>query len=171
MDERILNDERCELLFGANYDGDYTFAFDNISDYDLIHEKLKLIRKYHNKKSGVMFYVLVGFESTDHIDIENAFKRIGLLFRYKCLPYIMRYQNKNETPWKESKYRSLYVTIARWANQPSIAKKMSFRQFCIANQELHKTEGSYCSSYKAMIEFEKEFPEIASKYFDIRFED
>ena len=25
MDERLLTDERCELLFSANYDGDYTF--------------------------------------------------------------------------------------------------------------------------------------------------
>ena len=83
----------------------------------------------------------------------------------------MRYQNKNEIPWKKSKYRSLYVTIARWANQPSIVKKMSFRQFCEANQALHKTKESLCSSMKSMIEFEKEFPEIAQKYFDMRFED
>lgn len=170
MDERILTNDKCELLFNAKYDGDYTFAFDNISDYDLIHEKLKLIRK-HSKKKGIMFYVLVGFESTDHYDIENAFKRIELLFRYGCLPYIMRYRNKNETPWKNSKYRSLYVTLARWANQPSLVKKMSFRQFCEANQELHKTENSYCSSYKAMIDFENKYPEIAKKYFDMRFED
>ena len=46
MDERLLTDERCEVLFSASYDGDYTFAFDNISDYDLIHRKLQLIRKY-----------------------------------------------------------------------------------------------------------------------------
>ena len=46
-------------------------------------------------------------------------------------------------------------------NQPSIFKKMSFRQFCEANQALHKTEGTMCSSMKAMTEFETEFPEIA----------
>lgn len=171
LDERLLTDERCNMLFSSKYDGDYTFAFDNISDYDLIHKKLGMIRGNASlKKNSIKFYVLVGFESTDHIDIENAFKRIELLFRYKCLPYIMRYQNKNETPWKDSKYRSLYVTLARWANQPSIVKKMSFRQFCEANQALHKTEGTYCSSYQAMLDFEKEYPEIAKKYFDIRFD-
>lgn len=170
MDERLLTDEKCEMLFNANYDGDYTFAFDNIKDYNLIHKKLKMIRN-HTEKAGVMFYVLVGFESTDYIDIENAFKRIELLLNYRCLPYIMRYMNKNETPWKDSKYRSLYVTIARWCNQPSIVKKMTFREFCIANQALHKTEGTLCSSMQSMLEFEKEHPEIASKYFDIRFGD
>ncbi len=170
MDERLLTDEKCEILFGANYDGDYTFAFDNISDYDLIHMQLRRIRKYTNKLN-IKFYVLVGFESTDEKDIENAFKRIELLMRFKCLPYIMRYQNKNETPWKNSKYRGLYVTLARWGNQPSIFKKMSFRQFCEVNQSLHKTKGTLCSAMKSLVEFEKEYPEVANKYFDLRFED
>ena len=90
--------------------------------------------------------------------------------QFQCLPYIMRYQDKNRKPWQESKYRGMYVALARWGNQPSIYKKMSFRYFCEANQALRKTEG-LCSSYKAMLEFEKDYPEIASKYFDLRFED
>lgn len=168
LDERILDDEKCKLLFSANYDDDYTFAFDNISEYDLIHEKIKLIRKY-TTKTNIKFYVLVGFESTDAQDIENAFKRIDLLLRYSCLPYVMRYQNKNDTPWKFSKYRGMYIALTRWANQPSLIKKMTFREFCFANQALHKTKNKLCSTMKAMVEFEKENPEVARKYFDIRF--
>lgn len=171
LDERILTQEKADMLFGSKYDGDYTFAFDNVSDYDLIKKKLQMIRSTKTNKNSIKFYVLVGFESTDYIDIENCFKRIELLFMYQCLPYVMRYQNKNETPWKDSTYRSLYVTIARWANQPSIVKKMSFRQFCEANQALHKTRGTLCSAMKSMVDFEKEYPEIAAKYFDMRFED
>lgn len=170
IDERLLTEEKCELLFKAKYDGDYTFAFDNISDYDLIHNKLKLIRK-HTKATNIKFYVLTGFESTDDTDIDNCFRRIQLLFKYRCLPYVMRYQNKNETPWKDSENKSLYVTIARWANQPSIVKKMSFRQFCEANQALHKTPDTLCTSMKSMIEYEKRNPESALKYFDMRYEE
>ena len=169
MDERLLTEEKCEWLFKAPYDGDYTFAFDNISDYDLIHSKLQLIRKY-TKATNIKFYVLVGFESTDHNDIENMWKRVALLMEYHCLPYIMRYQNKNETPWKDSKYRGMYVTMARWCNQPSFFKKKSFRQFCEANQDNHKTEGTLCASMRALVDFEMEYPEIASKYFDLRFD-
>ncbi|MDO4486952.1 MAG: hypothetical protein Q4C46_10240 [Bacillota bacterium] len=169
MDERVLTDEKCEILFNASYDGDYTFAFDNISDYDLIHKKLKLIRK-HTKATNIKFYVLVGFESTDAVDIENMWKRVALLMEYQCLPYIMRYQNKNESPWKESKYRGMYVTMARWCNQPNFFKKKSFREYCEANQERIKTEGKICSSMKAMLDFEEEYPEIAAKYFDLRFD-
>ena len=169
LDERLLTDEKCELLFSANYDGDYTFAFDNIADYDLIQKKLSLIRKYTDSCS-IKFYVLVGFESTDEKDIENAFKRIDLLMQYKCIPYLMRYQNKNDCPWKTSKYRGLYVSLARWCNQPSIFKKMSFREFCKANQELHRTQGTLCSTMKAMQDFEKEHSEIAKAYFDLKYE-
>lgn len=169
MDERILTDEKCNMLFSSKYDGDYTFAFDNVQDYDLIHQQLKRIRRYTDSTS-VKFYVLVGFESVDEKDIENAFKRLELLMRYQCLPYIMRFQNKNHSPWKESEFRGLYVSLARWCNQPNIFKKMSFRQFCEANQELHKTKGTLCSSMKSMLEFEALHPEIARKYFDIRYE-
>jgi hypothetical protein len=170
LDERLLTEEKSQFLFNSKYDGDYTFAFDNVSDYDLIHQKLKLIKKYKKKKS-VKFYVLVGFESVDAKDIENAFKRIDLLLHYGCLPYIMRFQNKNETPWKQSKYRNLYIAIARWCNQPSIIKKMSFRQFCVANQALRKDKTRHCTTYQAMLDYEMECPNIAKRYFDIRMED
>lgn len=170
MDERILSEDKCKLLFSASYDGDYTFAFDNIADYDLIHKKLKLIRKY-SRATNIKFYVLVGFESTDATDIENMWKRVELLMRYQCLPYIMRYRNKNDTPWKDSKYRGMYVTMARWCNQPSFFKKKSFRQYCEANQALVKTEGHICSSMRALQDFEDECPEIAAKYFDLRFDE
>jgi len=170
LDERLLDDEKCQLLFSANYDGDYTFAFDNIADYNLIAKKLEMIRKYTASKC-IKFYVLVGFESVDEIDIENAFKRIVLLMKYQCLPYIMRYQDKNECPWKASEFRGLYIALARWGNQPSIFKNMSFREFCEANQALHKTKNSLCSSMKALTSFEEKFSEIAKQYFDIRYDD
>lgn len=170
LDERILTDEKCKMLFNASYDGDFTFAFDNVEDYEIIDNKLQLIRKYTNAVN-IKFYVLVGFKSTDAEDIENMWKRVELLMRYRCLPYIMRYQNKNETPWKDSKYRGMYVTMARWCNQPGFFKKKSFRQFCEANQAVVKRKNFQCASYRAMVDFEKEHPEIAKKYFDLRFDE
>ena len=47
---------------------------------------------------------------------------------------------------------------------------MSFRQFCELNQAMKKTEG-YCSSYKAMVDFERLYPDVVKKYFDMRFEE
>ena len=47
---------------------------------------------------------------------------------------------------------------------------MSFRQLCEANQQRHKTQGTYCSSMQAMLDFEMEFPDIANRFFDLRYD-
>ena len=85
--------------------------------------------------------------------------------KFGCLPYIMRYQN-----YKKSEYRTLYITIARWCNQPKFFKKMSFREFCLANQKYHKNPNTLCSALKSLNYFESKFPDIAKKYFDLKFE-
>ena len=170
LDERLLTEEKCKLLFSARYDGDFVFAFDNVADYDLIHSKLRLLREYTDRKN-VKFYVLCGYESTDGKDIEGTLKRIALLMRYHALPYIMRYQDRNGAPWKESEFRGLYVTLARWCNQPNVFKKMSFREFCEASQERQLRKDRHCSAMQAMIHFESRYPDIAKRYFDLRYKD
>lgn len=167
LDERLLTDEKCEMLFSAKYDNDYTFAFDNVEDYALIESKIKLIRKY-NKNKRVCFYVLVGFRSTDAEDIANAFKRIELLMKYGMTPYIMRYQSATSAPWKTSKYSHLYETLAAWCNQPHLFRKMTLREFAEATQERTKTQGYTCVRMQAINDFEKAYPEIAKKYFDLK---
>lgn len=159
MDERLLTREKCKIMLNSKYDGDYIFAFDNIKDYDLIHEKLKMIREYSCTKR-IKFYVLCGFESTDSIDISNTFKRIELLMQYDCLPYIMRFQNKNETPWKDSEMRGMYITLARWCNQPNFFRRKSFREFC------HMVGNEAALRYST--DFEEKYPEIAAKYYDMK---
>ena len=165
LDERLLTDEKCSILFNSKYYLDYIFAFDNVEDYNLIESKLKLIRKYTNTKS-IMFYVLTGFKSTDANDIENLFKRIGLLFKYGCFPYIMRYQNKNYKPYENSKWRSLYIGLAKWANQRNVVSKMTFREFYERLKLISKT--GKCSYTDIALKFEKEYPDIARKYYDLR---
>lgn len=129
LDERLLTKEKCNVLFNSHYDGDYTFAFDNIADYGLIERKLDLIRSLTDKRCR--FFVLVGFDRCGIYDdafwvqdIFDCVKRCELLFKYKCLPYIMRFEK-----YKESPYFRLYNTIAGWINQPSMVKKASLIEF------------------------------------------
>ena len=157
LDERLLTDEKVQLLCKARYDGDPTFAFDNIADYPLIEEKLKMLRKYTDRQFN--FYVLVAFEGQDAADIESAFKRIELLMRYKCLPYIMRFERYRDSP-----YSGMYITLARWCNQPSFFKKKSFREFCFSTNGQSASAGRYAS------QFETEHPDIAARYFDMKWE-
>ena len=162
LDERILTDEKCELLFSGKYDGDYIFAFDNIADAELIEKKIKLARKYTD--AVMKFYCFTGFDRNDKWnddfwkhDIFDLFTRIEILMRNKCMPYVMRFNRYEESP-----YRGMYITIARWCNQPSFYKKKSLREFGEIN-----APGSACRKY--LSDFEEKFPEVAY-FYDLKFE-
>ncbi len=164
MDIRIMTEEKAQLLSNSKYIGDYIFAFDNVADKEIIEKKLKLWRKYCSKTTKL--YVFCGFDRKDKWDydfwvqdIKDTFERIKILMKYGCLPYIMRFERYEESP-----YRGTYINLARWTNQPNFYKKKSFREFCEIN-------GENSSTMKYLYEFEKEYPEIAKEYFDLRFED
>ena len=166
MDERLLTKEKCQVLFSSNYDGDYTFAFDNIADYDLIHRKLEMIREYSQKQCR--FYVLVAFDRNGKYDDEfwkndifDCMKRCELLLKYKCIPYVMRFEK-----FKESPYVSLYNTIASWSNQPSFVKKCSLVDFGVLSEKC----GNHARA-RSVKEFCEKFPAFEKyaymKYGDI----
>ena len=168
LDVRLMTKAKAERLAKVKYRGDFIFAFDHIEDTELISRKLKIWKTYCNKSTKL--FVLTGYDSQDEKDIENTFERIKIIMEHGCLPYIMRYED-----YKKSRFKSLYIQLARWCNQPSFLKKKSFRQYCIANEEYHinhaKNPKGNCSCYQAMLDFEHEFPEIANKYYDLRFEE
>ena len=160
LDVRLLTDKKAQRLSKTKYHGDFIFAFDNIKDRDLIEDKLSLWRKYTDKSTKL--YVLCAFESQDENDINNIFERINILAKYKCLPYIMRYEK-----YKDSDLEGVYTQIARWCNQPNFFKKKSFREFCEVNQKYVKTKK--CAAMVALEYFENKYPEIANKWFDKKF--
>ena len=167
MDERLLTDEKCEVIFNSNWIGDYIFAFDNIADRRLVERKLQLMR--HHTEIIPKFYVFCGFNHDEpdtypagfwEKDIRDVFERIKVLMSYKALPYIMRYPD-----YKKSPYCGMYNTIARWVNQPSFVKKKSFREFVL------NTPGQNKAAPRYMAEFEQHHPEIAAEYFDMKWSD
>lgn len=168
MDERLLTDEKCEVIFNSKYDGDYIFAFDNVADYDLIEKKLQLLRKYTDKIPK--FYTFCGFDREDKWDdifwkqdLWDLWRRIELLMKYQCLPYVMRFNRYEESP-----YRGTYINIAAWCNQPSAFKKKSYREFVEYQQSRHQKE---CSETRYLKQIEKDLPELAERYFDMKFMD
>ena len=110
------------------------------------------------------FYCFTGFDRSDKWaddfwkqDIFDLLFRIEILMRNRCMPYVMRFNR-----YKESPYRGMYITIARWCNQPSFYKKKSLREFGLLN-----AEGSACRRY--LSDFEEKFPEVAY-FYDLKFE-
>lgn len=162
LDERILTDEKCKILFKSKYDGDYIFAFDDINDSALIERKLQLIRQYTKKR--LKFYVFCGFDRKDMWDIDfwnqdilDLMARIKILIKYNALPYVMRFMRYTESP-----YESLYNNIARWCNQPAFFTKKSFREFAKLR------EGGI--GWRTMIKAESEI-EGLTKYFDMKWKE
>ena len=172
MDERLLTDEKAEIILNSNYYGDYIFAFDNIEDKNIIVEKLKIWNNHRKTKGdNTKFYVLCGYDRENKYDynfwvkdIENTFERIKILNDNGCLPYIMRYKEYENSP-----YRGTYINLSAWCNQPSLFRKMTYREFCVANQNRTKTD-KLCSQMRYMLEIEKDLPNISKKYFDIKFD-
>lgn len=166
LDERILTDEKCKLLFSSKYDGDFIFAFDNVADYELIERKLQLLRKYTNKIPK--FYTFCGFDRNSKWDNEfwkqdlfDLWKRIELLMKYHCLLYIMRFER-----YKESPYVGCYTDIAAWCNQPSFFKKKSFREYVYLLDQRYQKD---CAALVRLKQIENEIPKLAERYFDIKF--
>ena len=189
LDVRLLTEKKAERLSRCKYHGDVIFAFDHVDDFQLISSRLRLWSKYNKRETKI--YLICAFDSftytsldkisrldspylikmaelTDHrareqMDIEYLFERIRVCMYYDCLPYVMRYE-----AYKQSEYKGLYIQIARWCNQPSIFKKMSFREFCFANQDYSKSDRT-CSSMRAYNQFVNDRPDIADRYFDMKF--
>lgn len=160
LDIRLLNEEKAEMLFQSRYKGEFTFAFDDISDSRIIEEKLSLAREYTQK--GMRLYVFCGFDRVNRYDksfwerdIFDVFRRIEILMKYKALPYITRFEKYADSP-----YRGMYITLARWCNQPNIFRKKSFR-------EMFTDENGSARRYAE--EFEAKIPSI-TPYYDMKFE-
>lgn len=157
LDERLLTDEKCAVLFSSKYDGDYIFAFDNVADAELIERNIQLARKH--TKAVMKFYCFCGFDRDNRWDadfwrqdIVDLFTRIEILMRNRCLPYVMRFSRYTESP-----YRGVYISIARWCNQPSFYKKKSLREFAQLN-------GTSSACFQYLRDFEQQYPEVARSY-------
>ena len=180
LDLRLMTEEYAEKFMQCKYYGDFIFAFDHIQDKELITKKLEIWRSHCNKETKL--YVLCGYDShcitdpkcyikegetiddKDYIDICNTFERVRILMEYQCLPYIMRYHD-----YVYSKYKGMYIQLARWCNQPSIFKKMNFKEFI--DQNLKYVKGSDCASTRALRIFLEDHPEFPQEYLTMRYTD
>ena len=161
LDERLLTEEICALLFTSKYDGDYIFAFDNFADSKMIQNKIRLLKKYTHVVPK--FYCFTGYDRDGkwdaefwHRDLLELIWRIEILMKHSCLPYVMRYCRYVESP-----YRGMYITLARWCNQPAFFKKKSLGEYVEAN-------GKNSASYRYLGDFKKDFPE-AAYFLDLKF--
>lgn len=184
MDERLLTDEKCEVIFNSNWHGEYIFAFDNIKDKDIIEKKLALIKKHTHVIPK--FYTFCAYNHNNIgaydeefwvQDITDLFERIRILISYGCLPYVMRYKDYELSP-----YNRIYIYAAAWCNQPSFFKSMTFTEYCKVKgmskgcfkkygmdfDAYLKDGGAKGAPWRSCEAFAEKYPEIANKYFHMK---
>ena len=161
LDERLLTPEKWQMLLSAKYDENYTFAFDNIADKDIVIRKLDMMREY-TSTTKIIFYVLTGYDRNSRYnmnfwkqDILDMMERVFILGQYRVSPYIMRYER-----YKDSPFYGVYVTVAGWCNQFSTFKIKTLKEYC---ELCAKTNRLAPTRY--MEAALKEIPELG-KYYD-----
>jgi len=172
LDIRCLTKEKAELLNKSKYHGDYIFAFDNIKDKDIIVNKIKLWNSVKTNKKNTKLYIFCGFDYNDIYDenfwindIIDVLERIYILMQYNCIPYIMRHDNYLNAP---NPYRGVYIQLARWCNQPTFFKKQSLLEYVYKTDGIGREDKMYASK-RYIEEFTNKHPEIANKYFNLKF--
>jgi len=156
LDIRLLTNEKAKILSKCKYDGDYIFAFDNYKDKDIIEKKIKIFKSFMPNKVP-KFYVFCAYDGNDVYDytfwikdVSEIFERLKILMKYKCLPYLMRFEKHKKSPLYD-----MYVLIAMWCNQPNLFKKLPFMSVVQKN--------------KKYFSFKRKYPELVDKYFNLKF--
>ena len=157
MDIRLLTKKKANVVFNSKYDGRVLFAFDDISDRDIIEERLRMIRDDIGSLRGIMFFVLCGYDrdgiyDSDFFirDITDTLVRIQILLGYKEVnPYVMLYEKFNTDPL----FSSVYITISRWANMKAFLKVHTLLSFA-------RNQGEHSKPFANMKKFYDDYPEI-----------
>lgn len=101
LDIRLIEVENAYLLLKTkSYDRRfrtraYYFAFDDPSLESLIKEKVSLLNAIGFKSRWLLFYILVGHNTTHEEDI----RRFEVVRDLGCMPYVMKYNDTKKDKW------------------------------------------------------------------------
>jgi len=145
LDIRLVNSKNAKLLAQMNYLGNYIFAFDNVTDEELIHKKLGLFKQYVGGDWRIKFFIYC------HPDMNlkhDVIHRVEWCRKNRVLPYLMRDLRcwDFETHW-------FYTDLAAYCNQPGVFKNMSFAEYAMKRRsQIPKAERSMAMYYDGIVE-------------------
>jgi hypothetical protein len=116
LDIRLLNDEHAALLANVSLgkDGYIHFAWDNPADEDDVRRGIATLGKCMTLRR-IMFYVLIGFNTTPQEDMH----RVETLRGLKVDPFVMPFD-------KTDPYQRRF---ARWVNHKAIFNKVPWSEY------------------------------------------
>lgn len=115
FDARLVNEEKAEALASIKIDGQIHFAFDNVKDEGAVKNVVKLLAGAGIKPYRLMFYVLIGFDSSPQED----YYRVELLRSLGVDPFVMPFD-------KFDKYQGKF---ARYVNHKAIFKSTRWEDY------------------------------------------
>ena len=120
LDIRLIDDEKAQALSRVRLWKRVHFAWDNMRDESAVRQGIEILTRYmHSDK--LMFYVLVGFDTTFDEDMH----RVNTLIGYGTNPFVMVYraQDGSESSDKMLKH------LARWVNRPHLRKAVNWDEY------------------------------------------
>jgi len=115
LDIRLVNRPIAQLLAKIKHWKQLHFAFDNVDIESAVKKGIKILNKAGIKPYRLMFYVLIGFDSTPEQDLY----RVELLRALKADPFVMPFNKKD-------KYQKRF---ARWVNHKAIFKTVEWKDY------------------------------------------
>jgi len=115
LDARLLTDEHAEVVSRTLVDGCIHLAFDHLRDERAVRNAIDTFKRAGVIPSRLMFYVLIGYDSTPEEDME----RIEILRSMGTNPFVMKYRRSD--PYQ--------TRLARWVNNVVAFKSMSWDEW------------------------------------------
>ena len=112
LDIRLINKENANLISKIRFKKQIHFAFDNIRTEKQVKKNIDILKKVGVKPYKLMFYVLIGFDSTPEEDLY----RVELLRDLGVDPFVMPFDKTNQ-------YQKRF---SRWVNHKAIFKSVKW---------------------------------------------
>lgn len=115
LDIRLIDADKAKLLSKVRLSKQIHFAFDNIMSETTVRRGIEILTHNGVAKHKLMFYVLIGFDSTE---LEDLY-RVELLRDLGVDPFVMPY-NKSDDYQRN---------FARWVNMKAVFKTVSWKEY------------------------------------------
>ena len=115
FDARLMDEEKARAIARTKFDGQIHLAFDNMKDEKAAISAIELLARAGVKPYRLMFYVLIGFDSSHK---ENLY-RVELLRELGVDPFVM--------PW--NKHDEYQKRFARWVNHKAIFNSTEWKDY------------------------------------------
>lgn len=115
LDIRLLTSEMAKLLSVVRIWKQIHFAWDSLSYEQAVRRGIQILKSFGMYRNKVMFYVLIGFDTTPEEDLY----RVEVLRGLNISPFVMPFNRKD-------KYQR---NFARWVNHKAIFNSVKWEEY------------------------------------------